>query len=98
MEYTVSLASVLQDASQHFARSRGAGTAKALLREYGACFLWGIATVLLAVHRFAVAASLRIRTASLPLEQSSSPRRYCSTFKRVRRGSDTVEGAGGSLT
>ena len=67
MEYTVSLASVLQDASQHFARSRGAGTAKALLREYGACFLWGIATVLLAVHRFAVAASLRIRTASLTL-------------------------------
>ena len=33
-----------------------------------ACFLWWIATVLLAVHRFAVAASLRIRTA-LPLEQ-----------------------------
>ena len=49
-------------------------------------FCGGFATVLLAVHRFAVAASLGIRTASLPLEQPSSPRRYCSTFKGVRRG------------
>ena len=67
MEYTVSLASVLpvQDASQHYSRARP----RLYYVSTVPAFCGGFATVLLAVHRFAVAASLGIRTATLPLEQ-----------------------------